>query len=52
MVHKINIIHYRVGYFVNNEYESDELRENPPETPNISVIHRKYNLCALKLFSK
>ncbi|XP_023328683.1 histone chaperone ASF1A [Eurytemora carolleeae] len=30
----------RVGYFVNNEYESDELRENPPETPNISVIHR------------
>ena len=26
----------RVGYFVHNDYESEELRETPPETPDIS----------------
>lgn len=25
----------RVGYYVNTEYESEELRESPPETPNL-----------------
>ena len=32
--------YFRVGYFVNNDYESEELRENPPEVPEISNIHR------------
>merc|ERR1712233_283354 len=26
----------RVGYFVHNDYESEELRETPPETPDMS----------------
>jgi len=26
----------RVGYFVHNDYESEELRETPPETPDVS----------------
>jgi len=30
----------RVGYFVNNDYESEELKETPPEIPDISQIHR------------
>ena len=32
---------YRVGYFVNNDYESEELKETPPEQPEISKISRK-----------
>lgn len=30
----------RVGYFVNNDYEVEELKENQPEIPDISQIHR------------
>jgi len=30
----------RVGYFVNNAYESEEMNENPPENPDVSLIHR------------
>eukprot|EP00899_Mesostigma_viride_P022933 jgi/Mesvir1/3824/Mv19792-RA.1 len=30
----------RVGYYVNNEYSDEELRENPPEQPIIERIHR------------
>jgi len=26
----------RVGYFVHNDYESEELRETPPETPDLT----------------
>ena len=26
----------QVGYFVHNDYESDELRETPPETPDLT----------------
>merc|ERR1712034_113559 len=26
----------RVGYFVHNDYEAEELRETPPETPDMS----------------
>merc|ERR1712055_592189 len=26
----------RVGYFVHNDYESEELRETPPETPDMT----------------
>ena len=26
----------RVGYFVHNDYESQELRETPPENPDMS----------------
>ena len=32
--------HFRVGYFVNNDYESEEMKENPPEKPDISLVHR------------
>ncbi|PVU95125.1 hypothetical protein BB561_002021 [Smittium simulii] len=31
----------RVGYYVNNEYISEELKENPPETPILEKIHRE-----------
>jgi histone chaperone ASF1 len=30
----------RVGYYVNNEYDSDELRESPPETPQPERVLR------------
>jgi len=30
----------RVGYFVNNDYETEEMKENPPEKVDISLIHR------------
>ncbi|PVU91046.1 hypothetical protein BB559_004333 [Furculomyces boomerangus] len=30
----------RVGYYVNNEYIEEELKENPPEKPIIEKIHR------------
>eukprot|EP00088_Acartia_fossae_P014878 TRINITY_DN1802_c0_g1_i1.p1 TRINITY_DN1802_c0_g1~~TRINITY_DN1802_c0_g1_i1.p1 ORF type:complete len:217 (-),score=53.00 TRINITY_DN1802_c0_g1_i1:14-664(-) len=30
----------RVGYFVNNDYESEEMKENPPEKPDIAQVHR------------
>ncbi|AEO59946.1 hypothetical protein MYCTH_70818 [Thermothelomyces thermophilus ATCC 42464] len=30
----------RVGYYVNNEYESEELRDNPPAKPEIDKIRR------------
>jgi len=30
----------RVGYFVNNDYESEELRETPPEKPDINQVQR------------
>lgn len=30
----------RVGYYVNIEYESDELKENPPATPQIDKLVR------------
>ena len=26
----------QVGYFVHNDYESEELRETPPETPDLT----------------
>lgn len=30
----------RVGYYVNNDYSSEELRENPPMKPDLSQIQR------------
>ncbi|OLL23876.1 Histone chaperone ASF1 [Neolecta irregularis DAH-3] len=30
----------RIGYYVNNEYESEELRENPPEKPILEKMQR------------
>jgi len=30
----------RVGYFVHNDYETEEMKENPPEKADISLIHR------------
>ena len=33
-----------MGYFVNNDYESEELKETPPEIPDISQIHRNVNI--------
>ena len=30
----------RVGYYVNNEYDSDELTENPPAKPIVDRIRR------------
>ncbi|KAH6615650.1 ASF1 like histone chaperone-domain-containing protein [Chaetomium sp. MPI-SDFR-AT-0129] len=30
----------RVGYYVNNEYESDELRDDPPAKPDVDKIRR------------
>ena len=30
----------RVGYYVNNEYEDPELRENPPEKVDLSKVVR------------
>ncbi|KAL2151320.1 hypothetical protein VTH82DRAFT_6418 [Thermothelomyces myriococcoides] len=30
----------RVGYYVNNEYESEEMRDNPPAKPEIDKIRR------------
>ncbi|KAL4446820.1 hypothetical protein ABPG77_008064 [Micractinium sp. CCAP 211/92] len=30
----------RVGYYVNNEYLEEELRDNPPELPLIDRLHR------------
>lgn len=30
----------RIGYYVNNEYTTDELRENPPAVPNVDFIQR------------
>jgi histone chaperone ASF1 len=30
----------RVGYFVNNDYESEEMKENPPEKPDITQVYR------------
>mmetsp|Transcript_12605 Transcript_12605/g.27241 ORF Transcript_12605/g.27241 Transcript_12605/m.27241 type:complete len:200 (-) Transcript_12605:927-1526(-) len=30
----------RIGYYVNNEYLEEELRENPPEVPILSKIYR------------
>lgn len=31
----------RVGYYVNNAYESEELRENPPEEVDLSKVRRE-----------
>mmetsp|Transcript_24273 Transcript_24273/g.30883 ORF Transcript_24273/g.30883 Transcript_24273/m.30883 type:complete len:154 (-) Transcript_24273:114-575(-) len=31
---------YRVGYYVNNDYTDEELKENPPATPIIDKITR------------
>jgi hypothetical protein len=30
----------RVGYYVNNDYADQEMRENPPEKPELSKIQR------------
>lgn len=30
----------RVGYYVNNDYTSEELRENPPAVPDLTLIQR------------
>lgn len=30
----------RIGYYVNNEYTTEELRENPPQVPNVEFIQR------------
>ena len=30
----------RVGYYVNNEYESPELKENPPQETDFSKVSR------------
>lgn len=29
----------RVGYYVNNEYTEEEMRENPPARPVIEKVH-------------
>ena len=43
----------RVGYYVNNEYENPELKENPPQETDFSKViefyvylanHGKYNM--------
>lgn len=31
----------RVGYYVNNDYESEELRENPPEKVDLTKVKRE-----------
>lgn len=31
----------RVGYYVNNEYEDEELRENPPEKVDLTKVRRE-----------
>ena len=31
----------RVGYYVNNAYDSEELRENPPEVLDLSKVRRE-----------
>mmetsp|Transcript_42365 Transcript_42365/g.76028 ORF Transcript_42365/g.76028 Transcript_42365/m.76028 type:complete len:185 (-) Transcript_42365:105-659(-) len=31
----------RVGYYINNEYREEELRENPPERPQIDKLWRE-----------
>jgi len=31
----------RVGYYVNNFYEDEEMRENPPETPDLKKVKRE-----------
>ena len=31
---------FRVGYYVNNYYEDQELNENPPTTPDIERLTR------------
>jgi len=31
----------RVGYYVNNAYESEELRENPPEKVDLTQVRRE-----------
>ena len=31
----------RVGYYVNNAYESEELRENPPEKVDLTKVRRE-----------
>lgn len=31
----------RVGYYVNNAYESEELRENPPEEVQLDKVRRE-----------
>jgi histone chaperone ASF1 len=30
----------RVGYYVNNDYADEELRENPPAQPDLQKIQR------------
>ena len=30
----------RIGYYVNNEYTTEELKENPPEEPLLDAIER------------
>jgi len=30
----------RVGYYVNNEYTDEELRENPPSPPRYDLVTR------------
>ena len=31
---------YRVGYYVNNDYTDEELKENPPNPPQVDQITR------------
>lgn len=31
----------RVGYYVNNAYQSEELRENPPEKVDLTQVRRE-----------
>ena len=31
----------RVGYYVNNEYTEEEMRENPPARPVIEKVHEQ-----------
>ena len=31
----------RVGYYVNNAYETEEMRENPPETVDLTQVRRE-----------
>lgn len=37
----------RVGYYVNNEYTEEEMRENPPARPVIEKVQHTEFICVL-----
>lgn len=38
----------RVGYYVNNEYTEEEMKENPPARPVIEKVTHKSTILKLK----